>query len=339
MSVSPLILPFQDRTFESASTLRASITAFAFSTSADLNATGELKGSTSLAFSEVGALTLGRITGSTSLDFSASATYSSPLIASPAIAFSATAIPSALVEIQGSTSIAFSESASFIGAPLFTISPLLLPTVRYETSVAIQATKGSTSFGFTTDATLTGSGGLGGNRIFGSTNIDIFDAFVWLVGKGELKGSASVGVVANAALAGSVLGSTSLDFTATGTIAALPISGITGATAVDFTNTGALQGKGQLQASTSIAVSTTGAARAVGVLKGATVIRFLNPGALIRFVEGGTSFGFTATGVLLQSVDTSEKVRPSSAQVRSLRPDDTRVKGRRPANIAVGGRR
>lgn len=338
-SLSPLALPIRRYSFESAG-MRASAS-ITFSEESTLLAKGELKGSTDLTIAQTGSLVFGRIVGSTSLSFTASATYSSPLRAIESISFSASATPSALANILGSTDVEFRANASFIGKPLTRLSPLVLPTTRVDFGPSIQTSKGSTSFSFTNDATLTAKGVLGGTRIFGSTTINLFSpAFLWLIGTGELKGSASITFGESATLRseGALLGSADIAFSAVANLRG-GVTGLSAVSDIEFTNTGNLLGKGQLQGSTNIDFTPTGTVLGTGELKGATVIRFLNPGMLIAPIEGATSFAFTATGTLLPSESTSDKVRPDNVYVIGRRPENTKVKGRRSSNIAVGGRR
>ena len=338
MSISPLVLPFLSRTFDSAGTLRASITGLTLSDTATLTADGELQGSTNVTISETGALVLGRIEGSTSLSFTANATYSSPLRANETVTIGATATWSALAEIQGSTNVSFTASAATTRR-LGRISPLVLPSIYIESSPAIQATKGSTSFSFSDTATLTAKGGLGGNRIFGSTSIDIFTpAFLWLEGKGELAGTADITFSDSVTLRaeGAALGSTSIDLVATANLRG-GINALFGGTDLEFTNTGNLLAKGQLQGSTSITVGATGTTLAKGELKGATVIRFLNPGSLISFISAASTFRFTATGTLLISVPSSPFKPEDDAYVQDERGADIAVGDSTGSDVAVGG--
>ena len=262
----------------------------AFSESAALK--GSMLGSTSIAFSATAQHN--RMFAATSVAFSDSATLTSnKILGATSIAFSISAAP--IQPLVGTTSIAFSESATLGGGSRWDISPLVLPASRYTFSAKPPGTiKALAEIDFTTSATLTGSGGLGGNPIRATVTIDVIGPqFVWLFGTGALKGTPSIAFSEQAQLV-SLQGATSIAWSVSATLTAG--GALAGVASVAFSETGALRETLGIQGSTSVAFSESGIARNTGAAKSTVSIDFTSTGKTKGTLASTAAIAFTAAG-------------------------------------------
>lgn len=359
-SVSPLLLPITDYTFVSRGFASPAVT---FSESVTLTATGELQGATSLAFSEsVTGTRFGRRQASVSIDFSDTAAIQGigPLAGSEAIAFSEQAI---INRLSASTSIAFSESVTpkatgsllasevvdFLtsvsltlggGEASYNISPLVLPVTRYAFAVSSPSQFGNTSIDFSVSATLTAKAAVNPDAIRGSTSIaDVFDAYVWLEGKGQLQAATAIAFSETANLNfGNLAAATSIAWTNAGAVAGK--GALQAAESIAFSEAADIIGK--LRAATSIAFSESVSAKATGKLSALTVVRFLNAGMLIRPVFGSTSIGITATAGIQNKVTLPDPLPDNVIPISNEYPKSSQshvIKVNRGVTIAAKGTR
>ena len=314
----------------------------AFSESAALLGGGDLSASTSIAFSESADLTGdsgANLAAATDIDLSQTATVTATgsLASSEAVAFSVTATVTAEGQLIGSTSVDFSQSADASGLlAAYAVSPLVLPITRYAFEAKSTSLKTNEAIAFTHSATLTGTGGIGGDLIQGSTSIDLFGFAVYLEGRGQLQGATSIAFSDQATLSASLNAQTSITFATSATLTAdgalqasesiafSETAGLTqdvniqGAVSIDFsesasltmfgrvqagesvvfTEASTLTAKGQLAGSTNVAFSESVTGDVFARIKGSAVIQFTNPGSLPRPILGSESIAFTATADL-----------------------------------------
>ena len=266
------------------------------STSGAVQATGFIQATPTVTVTPAPTITAqGALQGSTAVGFIAvGQTQTGNLIGSEPIGFSATGNLLANGQLQSSQDVSFLVSATLDSPGNYEVSPMLLPIRRYRIAARPPNAQGQVSFDFVASATLTGLGGVGGDQIQGSTSIaDVFTAFVWLRGQGQLQGAASIDFAASAAvLLGGIAANESIDTTATATATAT--GQLQGSVTIGFSESGSIDLIAAAQGSETISLTATGTVEATGSLQGATTIRFLNPGSLISPIFGSTSFGFTA---------------------------------------------
>jgi len=316
-SISPLVLPITSYEFKGP--IQAS-TSIAFSDSATIRGSGQLQAATGVALSASGTLTVdGALQASTNVGFTASASLS------------------ARASIQASTNIAVGATGTLVTDIVsFGVSPLVLPTTKYNFLPIRHALIGSANVSFSATANLTGTGSLGGNLQASTTLSDMFDTYAFMQGRGQLQASTSIGFTATARpLTGRIAGSASVGFGASGTLtgrtqgqAQTTISfsatasltqkgGLQAVASIAFDSTavlsariplsaqtgvavgasGVINGRGRLQASTSMGFGAAATVQGKGTLKGLAVIRF-GTSEQIRNIQGATSFSFDATGTL-----------------------------------------
>jgi len=334
-----------------------------FSTLAELAATGELQGAASVDFSASATAALDNaLRGDTSIDFSQSAITQATgsLIAAASLSFSESGIVSSPGDLSASTSLAFTTSASpsgdgrLLGLSLITFSesadlggagvpfagyglaPWILPTAAYSFEAKQAALQGDESVAFSVSATLTGSGIPSGDRIQGSTSLDLFGFAVYLEGRGQLQGSTSLDFSDQAVLNATLFGNESISFSVNATLSAdgrllaaetIAFSELAGLSqtadlsaqaeiafsqnasltmfgrvqaseTLAFSQSGILRGIGSLSASESVSFSQSATGAILGTLRASTVIRFINPGSLLRQIEGSAAINFTHSATL-----------------------------------------
>jgi len=319
-------------------------TSIAFSEAVDLNGTGALAAATPIAFSESVDLNgTGALVGAEAIAFSESVTLiTDALIGTTSIAFSESVTSIAKGKAESAVSIAFSESGVIGGGSLWDISPLVLPISRYSLGGGFKqaALQDTASIDFTTSATLTGTGALGGDQIRFSTTVEIIGPlFLWLRGNGQLQGATSIAFSETANLI-SLIASESIAFSVSATLKA--DGALAGVTSVAFSDSASVKITGGIDAAESIAFSQTGGLRTTRAAQGAVAFDFTSTGdanakgslaaiTSIAFSEavgstfnqakgglfGATDIRFENPGQLFRSVSGSETIAFStSARLR-----------------------
>ena len=323
-NLSPLALPIAAyRFFGSIEGLQGSLTV-AFGETPTLTANGALAGSEALSWSVSATISAaagglraqpqinltnsgllqgtGALQATTSLDFTATATAQTGTSeATTSIAWSTSATLNGSGRLQASESVDWFDSVllSLVEDPIgtFSISPVVLPIRRYQFTATSGPMEAAVSFAFTTNVTLTGKSSFPGNLRAFTSIADIFDAYIWLQGRGELQAAASIAFSTAGKIANNKLdSSTSI---AVSTAATLTAKGqLQAADSIDFSTNATIDLTRAILGSETIAFGGTPTLTATGELRAATTIRFINPGQLITVIEASGSFGFTASGTL-----------------------------------------
>jgi hypothetical protein len=197
---------------------------------------GAISGSTTLTFSNSGALTgAGALSGALTTAFTTAGILkgAGALSGSTALTFSTSATGRLVAAASGSTSLTFSTSGALTGAGALS-GALALAFTPSGTLTGAGALAGSSSVTFTPTGALVGSGALSGSTTLafttsgnlegqqasGASSSFSFTASGTLTGSGALSGSASFAFTASASLGGSgaLAGSTSLTFDASGVL-------------------------------------------------------------------------------------------------------------------------